>query len=128
MYSYIFICLVILLIIYIFASFRWVLRSCKPYQSHTQLMILCKSMWHIFSFRPSALDLFPVKCTYVMVDCSFSLALCTENKCFPTFIMYLWDTKTWEYHCQTLVDLWLKKKPEGTSTDYQVIIVIMVII
>ncbi len=31
----------------------------------------------------------PVKCLYVMADCSFSLALCTENKCSPTIYYVL---------------------------------------
>ncbi len=30
-----------------------------------------------------------VKCVYVMVDCSFRLALCTENKCFLTLYYVL---------------------------------------
>ncbi len=81
-YILIFICLVIYLIIYVFAFCRCVLSICKPYLSHTLLMVLCKSMFESFSFRPRALDLLPVKCSYVMADCSFSLALCTENKCF----------------------------------------------
>ncbi len=113
-YILIFICLVIHLIIYVFAFFRWVVSRCKPYLSHTVLMILCKSMLESFSFRPWALDMLPVKCSYVMVDCLFSLALCTENKYASLqFIMYLWDTKTWEYHCQTLVNLWLKRNLKG---------------
>ncbi len=108
-YILIFICLVIHLIIYIFAFFRWVVSSCKPYLSHNLLMILGKSMLESFSFRPWALDLLPVKCSYVMVNCSFSLALCTENKASLQFIMYLCDTKT----CQTLVNLWLKRNLKG---------------
>ncbi len=83
-YILIFICLVIHLIIYLFAFFRWVVSSCKPYLSHTLLMILCKSILDSFSFRPWALDLLPVKCSFVMADWSFSLALCTENKCLST--------------------------------------------
>ncbi len=74
----------IYIIIYVFAFFRWVVSSCMPYLSHTLLMILCKSMFESFSFRPWALDLLLVKCSYVMADCSSSLALYTENKCFST--------------------------------------------
>ncbi len=112
-YILIFICLVIHLIIYVFAFFRWVLRSCKPYLSHTLLMILCKSMLESFSFRPWTLDLPPVKYSYVMVDCSFSLVFVLKTNASLQFIMYLCDTKTWEYHCRTLVNLWLKRNLKG---------------
>ncbi len=88
-YILIFICLVIHLIIYVFAFFRWVVTSCKPYLSHTLLMIFCKSMFESFSFRAWYLDLLPVKCSYVMVDCSFSLSFCTENKNFSTIYYVL---------------------------------------
>ncbi len=88
-YILIFICLVIHLIIYVFAFFRCVVSSCNPNLSHTLLMILCKSMFESFSFRPWALDRLPVRCSYVMADCSFSLALCTENKCFSTIYYVL---------------------------------------
>ncbi len=88
LHSYIYM-FVIHLIIYVFAFFRWVVSSCKPYLSYTLLMILCKSMLKSFSFRPWALDLLPVKCWYVMVDCSFSLVLCTENKCLSTIYYIL---------------------------------------
>ncbi len=79
----------IYIIIYVYAFFRWIVSNCKPYLSHTLLMILHKSMFESFSFRPWALDLLLVKCSYAMVDCSFSLALCTENKCFSTIYYVL---------------------------------------
>ncbi len=88
-YNLIFICLVIHLIIYIFAFFRWVVSSCKPYRCHTLLMILGKRLLESFSFIPCPLDQLPVKCSYIMADCSFSLALCTENKCFFTIYYVL---------------------------------------
>ncbi len=83
-FLYVYVWLYINLIIYVFAFFRWVVSSCKPYLSHTLFIILCKSMFESFSFRPWALNQLPVKCSYVIADCSFSLALCTENKCFST--------------------------------------------
>ncbi len=112
-YIPIFICFVIHLIIYAFAFFQWVVSSCKPYLSHTLLMILFKVMLESFSFRPWALDLLPVKCSYIMADCSFSLAPCNENKCFSTIYYVLVGYETWEYHCQTLVNLWLKWNLKG---------------
>ncbi len=63
--------------------------SCKPYLSHTLLMIMCKGMLESFNFRPWALYLLPVKCSYIMANCSFSLALYTENKCFSTIYYVL---------------------------------------
>ncbi len=107
-YILIFICLFIHLIIYAFAFIRWVLSSCKPHLSHTHLLrILCKSMLESFSFRPWALDRLPVKCSYVMADCSFSWALCTENKCFS-----LSDTGKSK----------VKKKPEGHPPIIQLLL------
>ncbi len=81
-------------------------------------------MFESFSFSPSTVGsdlpsgvrhywLLPVKCIYVMTDCSFSLALCTENKCFPILYYVLVGFKILEYHCQTLVNIWLKGKPKG---------------
>ncbi len=112
-YILIFICLVIHLIIYVFAFFRWVLSSCKPYLSHTLLMLLCKSMLESFSFRPWDLDLFLVKCSYVMADCSFSLALCTKNKCFSTiYYVLVGHENLWIPLSDTGKSI-VKKKPEG---------------
>ncbi len=88
-YILIFIWLAIHSFIYVCAFFRCVVSSCNPYLSHTIFMILCKSMFESFSFSPWALDLPPVKYSYVMADCSFSLALCTVNKCFPTLYYVL---------------------------------------
>ncbi len=113
LYILIFICLVIHLIIYVFAFFRWIVSSCKPYLYHTLLIILCKSMFESFSFRPWALDLLPVKCPYVMADCSFSLALCTENKCFSTIYYVLVGYKIlWIPLSDTGISM-VKMKPEG---------------
>ncbi len=118
------------LIIYVFVFFRWVLSSCKPYLSHTLLMILCKSMLESFIFRPWALDLFSVKYSYVMTDCSFSLALCTENKCFSTIYYVLLGYENMGIPLSDTGKSMVKKKPERhpLETDYQAIIVIMVII
>ncbi len=69
-------------------------------------MILGKSMLESFSFRPWALDLLPFKCSYVMADCSFSLALCTENKCFSTIYYVLLGYRTYIHKSM------VKKKPE----------------
>ncbi len=112
-YILIFICLVIHLIIYLFAFFRWVVSSCKPYLSHTLLMILWKSMFKSFSFRLWALDLLPVKCSYVMVDCSFILALFTENKCFSTIYYVLLGYENLVIPLSDTVKSIVKKKPEG---------------
>ncbi len=47
--------------------------------------------WQVTPYSHLVWDywLLPVKCIYVMTDCSFSLALCTENKCFPTLYYIL---------------------------------------
>ncbi len=111
--TFLYLCLVIHLIIYVFAFFRWVVNSCKTYLSHTLLMFLCKSMFECFSFRPWNVDLLSVKCSYVMADCSFSLLFALKTNASLQFIMYLWDTLTWEYHCQTLVNLWWKRNLKG---------------
>ncbi len=112
-YILIFICLVIHLIIYVFAFFRWVLSSCKPYLFHTLLMILYKSKLESFSFRSLALDLLPVKCSYVMSDCSFSLVLCTENKCFSTiYYVLVGHQNLWIPWLDTGKSM-VKKKHEG---------------
>ncbi len=112
-YILIFICFVIHLIIYVFAFFRWVVNSCKPYLSHTLLMILCKSMLESFSFQPWALDLLPVKFSHVMVDCSFSSALSNENKCFSTiyYVLVIYEN-LWIPLLDTGKSM-VKKKPEG---------------
>ncbi len=104
---------VIHLIIYVFAFFRWVVSSCKPYLSHTLLRILCKSMLKSFSFRPWALDLLPVKCSYVMAYCSFSLALCTENKFFSTIYYVLVGYENLGIPLSDTGTSMVKKKPEG---------------
>ncbi len=104
---------IIHLIIYVFAFFRWVVSSWKPYISHTLLMILCKNMLESFSFRPWALDLLPVKCSYVMVDCSFSLALCTENKWFSTIYYVLVGYENLGIPLSDTGKSMVKKKPEG---------------
>ncbi len=101
-FNYILICLV-----------RWVVSSCKPYLSHTLLMISCKNMLESFSFRPSALDLLHVKCSYVMADCSFSLALCTENKCFSTIYYILVGYENLGIPLSDTGKSMVKKKPEG---------------
>ncbi len=112
-YILIFICLVIHLIIYVFAFFRWILSSCKPYLSHTLLMILCKSLLESFSFRPLALDLLLVKCSYVMADCSFSLALCTEHKCCSIIYYVLVGHENLRIPLSDTGKSMVKKKPEG---------------
>ncbi len=112
-YILIVICLVIHLIIFVFAFFRWVLSSCKPYLSHALLRILGKSMFESFSFRPSALDLLPVKCSYVMADCSFSLAVCTENKCFSTIYDVLVGYENLGIPLSDTGKSMVRKKPEG---------------
>ncbi len=112
-YILIFICLVIHLIIYVFAFFRWVVSSCKPYLSHNLLMILGKSMLESLSFNPWALDLLPVKCSYVMADCSFSLACCTENKCFSTIYFVLVGYENLGIPLSDTSKPMVKKKPEG---------------
>ncbi len=58
------------------------------------------------------------------VDCSFGLTLCTENKCFPTIYYVLVEL---ENLAIPLSDT-SKSMVKSVSTDYQVIIVIMVII
>ncbi len=85
----------------------------KPYLSHTLLMNLCKSMLESFSFRPIALDLLPFKCSYVMADCSFSLALCTENKCFSTIYYVLVGCENLGIPLSDAGKSMIKKKPEG---------------
>ncbi len=112
-YIPIFICLVIYLIIYAFAFFRWVVSSCKPYLSHTLLMILCKGMLESFSFRPWTLDLLPVKCSYIMANCSFSLVLCSENKCFSTIYYVLVGYENLGIPLSDTGKSMVKKKPEG---------------
>ncbi len=112
-YIPIFICLVIHLIIYPFAFFRWVVSICKTYLSHTLLMILCKGMLKSFGFRPWALDLLPVKCSYIMVDRSFSLALCTENKCFSTIYYVLVGYENFGIPLSDTDKSMVRMKPEG---------------
>ncbi len=87
--------------------------GCKPYLSHTLLMILCKSMLESFSFRQWALELLPVKCSYIMADCSFSLALCTKNKCFCTiYYVLVGHENVWIQLSDTGKSM-VKKNPEG---------------
>ncbi len=105
--------LVINLIIYASAFFWWVVSSCKLYLTHTLLMVLCKGMLESFIFRPWALDLLPVKCSYFMVDCSFSLALCTENKCFSTIYYVLLGHENLGILLSDTCKYMVKMKPEG---------------
>ncbi len=112
-FLYLYIWLNINLIIYVFAFFTWVVTSWKPCLYHTLLMILCKSMLESFSFRPWALDLLPVKCSYVMVNCSFSLALCTDNKWFFTIYYVLVGYENLGIPLSDTGKSMVKKKPEG---------------
>ncbi len=73
---------------------------------------MCKSMLESFSFRPIALDLLPVKCSYVTADCSFSLALCTENKCFSTIYYVLVGHKNMWIPLSDTGKSMVKMKPE----------------
>ncbi len=63
-----------------------------------------------------------------MADCSFSLALCTENKCFPTLYYVLVGFKILEIPLSDTSKSRVKEESQRASTVYQVIIVIMVII
>ncbi len=63
-----------------------------------------------------------------MADCSFSLALCTENKCFPKLYYVLVGCEILRIPLSDTNKSNAKRKAKGLSIDYQVIIVIMVII
>ncbi len=75
-------------------------------------------MFESFSFRPCALDLLPVKCSYVMADCSFSLALCLENKCFSTIYYVLVGYENFGIPLSETGKSIVKKKPEGHPLNY----------
>ncbi len=98
-FTFLYWCLVIHLIIYVFAFLRWVVYRCKADLSHTLLM--------------TSHDLLPVKYSYVMVDCSFSLALCTENKCFSTIYYVLVGYENLGIPLSDTGKSMVEKKPEG---------------
>ncbi len=58
-----------------------------------------------------------------MADCSFSLALCTENKCFPTIYYVLVGHENLWIPLSDSGKSMVKKKPEG----YPLIILIIII-
>ncbi len=70
-------------------------------------------MLESFSFRPSVLDLLPVKCSYVTADSSFSLALCTENKCLSTIYYVLVGYENLGIPLSDTGKYMVKKKSEG---------------
>ncbi len=57
-----------------------------------------------------------------MMDCSFSLALCTENKCFSTMYYVLVGYENLEILLSDTGKSKVKKKPEGHSLIIKILL------